>query len=91
MWTACPTVLDAPVTIMGLEPEDFAIVAIAPLFLAFVLDAAASLLVALALGWAVTRAKRGRPPGAMLHALHGWELVRLPGLLRPTVQRYSAW
>ena len=36
-------------------------------------------------------AKRGKPPGALLHALHRFELTRLPGLLQPTRQRYSAW
>ena len=42
------------------------------------------------LGAVLYLSKRGRPPGALLHSLHGLELTRLPGLLRPTPQRYSA-
>jgi hypothetical protein len=91
MWTPCPMVLDEPVKILGLEPEDFAIVAVTPLLLSLVVDAVASFGGALLLGGAVHLAKRGRPPGALLHALHGVELTRVPGLLGPTWQRYSAW
>jgi hypothetical protein len=36
-------------------------------------------------------AKRGKPPGALLHALHCLELTRLPGLCSPRRQRYSPW
>ena len=91
MWTPCPMVLDAPVTILGLEPDDFAVVAATPLLLALVLDAVASFGGALLLGAGVYLAKRGRPPGALLHRLHALELTRLPGVLSPRRQRYSAW
>ena len=65
MWTSCPMVLDAPVTILGLEPDDFAVVAATPLLLALVLDAVASFGGALLLGAGVYLAKRGRPPGRL--------------------------
>ena len=62
-----------------------------PLLLSLLVDAVASFGGALLLGAAVYLAKRGRPPGALLHALHALELTRLPGLLSPRRQRYSPW
>ncbi len=91
MWTPCPMVLDEPVKIFGLEPEDFGVVAATPLLACLFVDAGASFGCAAMLGAALYLSKRGRPPGALLHSLHGLEMTRLPGLLRPTRQRYSAW
>ena len=42
MWTPCPMVLDEPVKILGLEPDDFAVVAATPLLLSLLVDAVAS-------------------------------------------------
>lgn len=91
MWTPCPIVLDDPVTICGLEAEDFGLVALTPLLASLLLDAVPSLLGAGLLGTALYLTKRGQPPGALLHALHGLELTRLPGLLAPRRRLYSAW
>jgi hypothetical protein len=91
MWTPCPNVLDEPVKVLGLEIEDFGMVAASPLVLGFVFDALASFGLAFLLGVALYLSKRGRPPGAVLHTLHGLELTRLPGILGPQRQRYSAW
>jgi hypothetical protein len=91
MWTPCPNVLDETVKVLGLEIEDFGMVAASPLVLGFVFDAVASFGLAFLLGVALYLSKRGRPPGAVLHTLHGLELTRLPGILGPRWQRYSAW
>ncbi len=91
MWTDCPVVLDEPVKICGLEPEDFALVGVTPLLASLVLDALGSFGCGAAVGLAFYFAKRGKPPGALLHALHRLELTRLPGLFSPRRQRYSAW
>ena len=91
MWTPCPKVLDEPVKVLGLEIDDFAMVAASPLVLGFVFDALASFGLAFLLGVALYLSKRGRPPGALLHTLHGWEVTRLPGILGPRRRRYSAW
>jgi len=91
MWTPCPMVLDEPVKIFGLEPEDFGLVTVTPLLAGVVLDALASFGCAAVLGTVLYLCKRGKPPGALLHALHGLELTRVPGLLGPKRQRYSAW
>jgi hypothetical protein len=91
MWTPCPLVLDEPVKVVGLEIEDFAMVAVSPLCLAFIFDALMSFALAALFGVALYCSKRGRPPGALLHTLHGWEVTRLPGILGPRRRRYSAW
>jgi len=91
MWTPCPLVLDEPVKVLGLEIEDLAMVAASPLFVGFLCDALASFGLAFLFGVALYLSKRGRPPGALLHTLHEWELTRLPGILGPKPQRYSAW
>jgi len=91
MWTHCPQVLDEPVKIFGLDVEDFGLVAATPLLACVVLDAVASFGCAAVLGAVLYLSKRGRPPGALLHSLHALEITRLPGLLRPRRQRYSAW
>ncbi len=91
MWTDCPQVLDEPVKILGLEPEDFAVVAITPVFLALLCDALTSFGGTALVGAALYFAKRGRPPGALFHTLHALELTRLPGVLGPKRQCYSAW
>jgi hypothetical protein len=91
MWAECPRVLDVPVKILGFEIEDFAAVAVSPLFLSFACDAMLSFALAGALGAAVYLSKRGRPQGALLHTLHALELLKLPGVLGPREKRYSAW
>jgi hypothetical protein len=91
MWTPCPMVLDEPVTMLGLEPEDVGLVAALPLLLGLVLDTLPCFAATGALGLALYLMKRGKPPGALLHTLHGLELTRLPGLLSPRRQRYSPW
>ena len=65
MWTLCPQVLDAPVTILGLEPDHFAVVAATPLLLVLALDAVASFGGALLLGTGVYLAKRGQLAGCL--------------------------
>ena len=91
MWRKCPQVLDEPVTILGLEPEDFAGTALVPVLAALVLDTLPSFACGAAVGAFLYFSKRGRAAGALLHRLHALELTRLPGLLSPRVQRYSAW
>jgi hypothetical protein len=68
-----------------------ALVVVTPLLLSLLVEAVASFGGALLLGAAMYLAKRDRPPGALLHALHALELTRLPGLLSPRRQRYSPW
>jgi hypothetical protein len=91
MWTPCPQVLDEPVKILGVELEDFVLIATFPLCLSLFLDTVPCFVGTALLAYGLYRAKRGRPPGALLHWLHAMELVRLPGVLSPRPQRYSPW
>jgi hypothetical protein len=91
MWTPCPIVLDEPVKICGLEPEDFGLVLTTPLFISLLCDVLVSFGCGLAVGAALYLTKRGKPPGALLHGLHRLELTRLPGILPPTEHAYSPW
>jgi hypothetical protein len=91
MWRSCPQVLDAPVKILGLEPEDFAVAASMPMCTASFLDTIPSFATGVAVGLALYFTKRGRPSGALLHLLHGLQLIRLPGMLSPKPARYSPW
>jgi len=58
------------VKIFGLEPEDFGLVGVTPLLASLVLDALGSFGCGAAVGLAFYVAKRGKPPGALFHALH---------------------
>ena len=90
MWTPCPTVLDMPATICGLEVEDFVLAALTPVLVGWFNE---STLVnfggGLGLGVGLHRIKRGRPAGVLLHWLHRQQLCVLPGILSPQRVRYS--
>jgi hypothetical protein len=93
MWVNSPRVLDQPVKILGLEVEDLVVAAAVPLLLGipFDLDALPCFAVAGTLGLALYLAKRGKPPGALLHTLHRLELLKLPGILSPRPRNYGPW
>ncbi len=91
MWLACPTVLDEPVTILGLEPEDYGLVMLTLIVAATFLSAIPAFGSGLGVALACLHLKRGQPPGALIHWLHAWELLPIPGVLRPTLPRCSPW
>jgi len=91
MWVPCPTVLDDPVMLYEVEFDDLCVL----LALCFVLSLVIDILVALGLlivsGLGLRFAKRGKPAGALLHALHDLALIPLPGIMSPRGQTYSPW
>jgi len=91
MWATCPTVLDEPVTLYGIEFDDLCVLLVAGFVLSLVIDILLALGVMLGSGIAIRFLKRGRPPGALLHALHDLALIALPGVLSPRGQTYSPW
>jgi len=91
MWSTCPTVLDEPVTLYGIEFDDLCVVLVAGFALSLVIDILVALGVMLGCGIALRVLKRGRPPGALLHALHDLALVPLPGIVPPRGQTYTPW
>ncbi len=92
MWTPCPRALDSTVKFLGLEfPMDYGAVVATFLGLSVFVSTPKSFSIAVALGLGLYFAKRGKPPGALLHTLHSLELWRLGGVLPPTTQVYSPW
>jgi TraL protein len=91
MWTPCPTHLDDPVLILGLEPEDYGLVMLTLLLASLVGHALVAFACAAGVGVSFWALKRGHPPGALIHAFHRLELLPIRGVLRPRVRRYSPW
>ena len=93
MWLACPRVLDEPVRILGLEPEDFTTSLGLPTMLSLVMDALPALCTGVAFGVAMYLSKRGRPQGDLLHQLHALEVLPLQvgGVLGCRDALYSPW
>jgi hypothetical protein len=91
MWTQCPKHLDEPVTILGLEPEDYGLVMLSLILASCVVTAPLAFAVGAGLWALLWWSKRGRAPGALLHALHRWDLVPIRGVLRCRTVRYSPW
>jgi type IV conjugative transfer system protein TraL len=91
MWTPCPTHLDDPVLILGLEPEDYGLVMLTLILAGLVVNALLAFASAVGVGLVFWALKRGHPPGTLIHTLHRLELLPIRGVLRPRVQRYSPW
>ncbi len=91
MWTPCPTLLDEPARICGLEVGDFFVLLALPVLLAPVLDTWQCFAAGALAAGSFWYAKRGKPPGALFHSLHGLELLRWPGVLGPRPTVYSPW
>jgi type IV conjugative transfer system protein TraL len=91
MWTPCPTHLDDPVHILGLEPEDYGLVMLTMLLAGLVLNALLAFASAVGVGVVFWALKRGHPPGTLIHTFHRLELLPIRGVLSPRVRRYSSW
>ena len=91
MWVECPTELDSPVVIFGCEVEDIAAICGVMVFAAlFVFEGAIPVFfvtVGFALG--LRRLKKGKAPGMLLHMLHHWDILPIPGVLAVRDARYS--
>jgi hypothetical protein len=91
MWTPCPTHLDDPVLILGLEPEDYGLVMLTLILTSTVASALLAFASAAGIGVAFWALKRGQPPGTLIHTLHRLELLPIRGVLPPRTRRYSPW
>jgi type IV conjugative transfer system protein TraL len=91
LWSACTNVIDEPLKIFFWELEDFQIIWTLPFVLNFVTGGALALGIAVVVAVLVYRLKRGKPSGALWHALHWLQLVPQAGLLPPYTRRYSPW
>lgn len=91
MWVDCPTELDSPVLIFGFEVEDFAAICAVMIFAALFLFEGVPPVVLMTVGFALglRRLKKGRAPGVLLHMLHHWDIMRIPGVLPVRQTEYS--
>ena len=90
MWASCPTELDAPVLVFGCETEDLMAGSVVMVFLNFVFASFLPILLLSGLSvWLVRRLKKGRAPGVLLHLMHHWDIMRIPGVLPVREAAYS--
>ena len=91
MWVKCPTELDTPVLILGFEVEDIAAVCGVMIFTGlFVFESLMWVFVATgAFVVFLKRLKKGKAPGMLIHLLHRWDLLRIPGVLPVRDMGYS--
>ena len=83
MWVECPTELDTPVLIFGFEVEDIAAVCAVMVFCGLFLFESFPpvFFVTAGAGLALKRLKKGRAPGVLMHLMHRWDILHIPGVL----------
>lgn len=93
MWRDCPTEQDEPIYLpWGVQFSDFCLAVGVFLFFFILLHQPASgFPVAGAVLVGLKRLKKGQPPGAHWHWLHGQELIRIAGACPPHERTYRIW
>ena len=83
MWVECPTELDTPVLIFGFEVEDIAALSAVMVFSGlFIFEGFIPVFfVTLAFGLGLRRLKKGKAPGVLIHLMHRWDILHIPGVL----------
>lgn len=91
MWVECPSELDTPVLMFGFEMEDIAAMVAVMMFTAlFIFEGFPPVLaVTVAFGGVLRRLKKGRAPGFLVHQMHRWDILRIPGVLPVRAVAYS--
>ena len=91
MWAECQTELDAPVLIFGFEVEDLGAVCGVMIFTGlFLFEGFAPVIVLTgAFAFFLKRLKKGKAPGYLMHVMHRWDLIRIPGVLPVREAWYS--
>lgn len=87
---SCARTLDRPITILGLEPEEFLLIGLAAGAVMFLVDPVPAVALGVGLAFALNRLKAGKPPGYLYGLLYRSGLarylpraVRAPHLLPP--------
>ena len=79
----CARTLDRPITIMGLEPEEFVLIGIAAGVVMFLVDPVPAVLLGVGLAVFLKRVKSGKPDGYLYYLVYRSGLIRyLPASLR---------
>ena len=91
MWVECPTELDAPVLIFGFEVEDIAALCAVMVFCGlFIFEGFIPVFfVTSGFGLALRRLKKGKAPGVLIHLMHQWDILYIPGVLPVRDAAYS--
>ena len=91
MWVDCPSELDTPVLVFGFEIEDIAAMMAVMMFTGmFIFEGFPPVLaLTVAFGLVLRRLKKGRPPGFIVHLMHRWDILRIPGVLPVRRAAYS--
>ena len=91
MWVECPTELDAPVLIFGFEVEDIAALCAVMVFSGlFIFEGFIPVFfVTLGVGLLLRRLKKGKAPGVLIHLMHRWDILHIPGVLPVRDAAYS--
>lgn len=87
----CPRMVDAPIRILGLEWDDWAVVSIVIMFFLLAWTPAVAVAVAPPVILGLRALKKGQPPGIIVHRLWTWGLVRLKGFPPPPDHHGSLW
>ena len=91
MWAECPTELDKPVLVFGFEVEDLGVISGVMILTGLFLfeGFAPVLMVTVAFAFFLKRLKKGKAPGMLIHLMHRWDLLRMPGVLPVRQVGYS--
>lgn len=87
----CPRTVDAPIRILGLEWDDWAVVSTVIMFILLAWTPAVAVVVAPPVILGLRAVKKGQPPGIMVHRLWAWGIVRLHGFPPPPDRNGSLW
>lgn len=79
----CPRTLDAPITILGVEPGEFVLTGAAAAVVMFLVDPVPAVALGVGTAFLLHRLKAGKPPGHLFLLLYRCALIRLlPASLR---------
>lgn len=87
----CPRTVDAPIRIMGLEWDDWAVMSTVIMFFLLAWTPAVAVVVTPPVFFGLRAIKKGQPPGIILHRLWVWGVVRLRGFPPPPDPKGSLW
>jgi hypothetical protein len=94
----CPSTLDRPIVVFGLEPEELVLVGLVGGAILFLVDPLPAVVAGGALWAGLSRVKAGKPPGYLTELLYrsgllGWApgFLRVPQLLPRRLNRLDAF
>lgn len=87
----CPRTVDAPIRILGLEWDDWAVLSGVLLFFLLAWSPGVAVAVTPPLLIGLRSVKKAQPPGIVLHRFWVWRVIRVPGFPPAPGRRGSLW